>query len=250
MKPSKTDFFLTIIIPTYNSSKTLRVALESLLIQEYQYFEVLIIDGLSNDDTVLIANEYKKKINKLTIISEKDKGIYDAMNKAITISKGNWLYFMGSDDSLYEVNTLLKIKELSNFKEYDIIYGNVISSRFKDVYDGEFTYDKIFNKNICHQAVFFKKEIFKLTGQFNLKYKAHADWDHNIKWFLNKRIKQKHVDLIIANYADGGFSSVNGDVVFQKEKLQLFLKRGLFVLPIKNILKLSKMLVYSFLKGQ
>ena len=91
MKPSKTDFFLTIIIPTYNSSKTLRVALESLLIQEYQYFEVLIIDGLSNDDTVLIANEYKKKINKLTIISEKDKGIYDAMNKAITISKGNRL---------------------------------------------------------------------------------------------------------------------------------------------------------------
>jgi len=191
----------------------------------------------------------KKKINNLKIISEKDDGIYDAMNKGVTKANGNWIYFMGSDDSFYTETVVEEISKFNESLNSDVIYGDVFSTRFDGVYDGKFTYDKIMNKNICHQAIFFKKDIFKKTGNFNLRYKAHADWDHNIKWFFNKKIKQKYIDVIIANYADGGFSSLHGDEVFKKEKLQLIFKRGLFVLPTNKVLELGKTIVYDFLKN-
>ena len=207
---------ISIIIPTYNSVATLSVALDSIVNQTFKNWEVFIMDGASVDTTLEIATKYQEKFpHKIYMHSEKDSGIYDAMNKGIDLVNGEWLYFMGSDDSLYETTTLEKILKFLKPNNYDVIYGNVTSPRFGGVYDDEFTHSKLINKNICHQAIFLNKVVFKKIGNFNLKYKSHADWDHNIRWFFSTKISKKHANLIIANYADGGYSSLNEDLEFK-----------------------------------
>lgn len=205
---------ISIIIPTYNAEKFLYQCLNSILEQTFRDFEILIIDGASTDDTIKIATSFGD--SRIKALSQKDNGIYDAMNKGIKIAKGTWLYFMGSDDTLYDNNVLQKT--ILSFNDADIVYGNVVSTRFGGTYDGIFTAEKIKEKNICHQAIFFKKSVFKITGEFNGAYKALADWDHNLKWFLNKKIEKCYIDIVICRYADGGYSSENYDTKFHAHK--------------------------------
>lgn len=225
---------ISIIIPTFNSAKTLAVCLDSILKQSFTDFEVLIMDGLSTDNTLEIVKSYDDV--RLIISSEKDNGIYDAMNKGITKAKGTWLYFMGSDDSLYESNTIEQFLNIEGLEKIEIVYGNVYSKRFNGSYDGLFTYSKLINKNICHQSLFFRKSIFAKIGKFNLKYKSHADWDHNIRWFFSSNVPKIYTDQIIANYADGGYSSMNNDEVFKRDKDGLLLSKGYGKLSLAELI--------------
>lgn len=230
-------YLITIIIPTYNCEKTIGDALDSILGQSIKEVEVLIVDGLSTDRTLEIVAQYQTKHANIVLHSENDEGIYDAMNKGIGMAKGDWLYFMGSDDMLFENDTLKKIEINLRKTDARIIYGNVFSTRFNGIYDGEFNCSKLAKKNICHQAIFFHTSIFKKIGIFNLKYKAHADWDHNIRCFCSAKVKNKFVNITVANYADGGFSSVHGDPIFAKEKNILLVKKGFGTLKTQEWLK-------------
>ncbi len=217
----------SIIIPAYNSGTTLSVALDSIANQTFENWEVLIIDGFSTDHTIGIAEKYQKRFSNIKIFSEKDKGIYDAMNKGIDLARGDWLYFMGSDDFLYENTTLEQFLNHKEIKNNDVVYGNVYSTRFNGVYDGEFIYSKLITKNICHQSIFFRKSVFKKIGNFNLKYESHADWHHNIRWFFSSKVLKLYVNQIITNYADGGFSSLKNDEVFGRDKHFLLMTKGI-----------------------
>lgn len=229
---------LSIIIPTFNSGETLARALKSILIQTFTDFELLIIDGLSIDNTVNIAKGFNDE--RIKIYSEKDNGIYDAMNKGISIANGEWLYFLGSDDTIYDNNVLYEIYSIVTSSKYDVIYGDVMSSRFNGRYDGMFTIDKILKQNICHQSIFFHKNVFKKTGNFKKEYKSYADWDHNMRWFLSNNLKHKYIDIIVANYADGGFSSINNDDLFSNEKNFNYLAYSKNILPFRQKLRLMK----------
>jgi glycosyltransferase involved in cell wall biosynthesis len=208
---------ISIIIPTFNSGKTIAFSLESIKKQTFRDFEVLVMDAASTDNTLEVAKSFQKDI-PLNIYSAPDKGIYDAMNKGIAKAKGEWLYFLGSDDELYEASTLEKVASWLHDK-FEVVYGNVFSDRFGGVYAGAFSQKKIYNQNICHQSVFFRRSVFGKTGLFDLRFERWADYDHNFKWFLPPGvIKHTFVDLIIAKYADGGFSSQSEDLVFLKVK--------------------------------
>lgn len=219
LKQVNTPFF-SIIIPTFNAAKTLSTCLDSILNQACTNFEILLIDGCSTDDTLFIIKKYVALANaNIKWISEIDKGIYDAMNKGIKLAKGEWLYFLGSDDQLYSIDVLYKIYDcLNENKKLDVIYGDVYSTRFNGIYDGEFNIEKIFTKNICHQAIFYKKNIFKKMGNYNIKYKVFADWDFNLRWFQSKKINREYINIICAEYADGGYSSVNNKDLFVPTK--------------------------------
>jgi glycosyltransferase involved in cell wall biosynthesis len=217
----------SIIIPTFNSAKTLDACLSSIISQSLQNFEVLIFDGLSTDATLTIVKQFAGLYPNIRWVSEKDQGIYDAMNKGIGLCSGEWLLFLGSDDTLYDREVLGKIATVINGKKIvDVVYGNVFSTRFNGFYDGVFTPEKLLRQNICHQSVFFKKSIFNSTGTFDLKYRSHADWDHNFRWFFSKEITNKYVDIIIADYGDGGFSSTNPDHLFYQDKYLKYIYYG------------------------
>src|SRR5690606_25312812 len=126
-------------------------------------FEILVVDGLSKDNTVEIARGFRD--TRIKVICEEDAGIYDAMNKGIVHSTGQWLHFLGADDQL-RLDALETIAEAVKSTQIDVIYGDVWSPRFGGRHDGPFDAQKLFRKNICHQAIFFKKEIFQRTGPF------------------------------------------------------------------------------------
>ena len=108
----------------------------------------------------------------------------------------------------------------------------------------EFMMVNLIVQNWCQKTfaikLFFNKAIFKKIEKFNLKFKVHADWDHNIRCFYSSKIKKEYIDIIVANYADGGFSSLNFDTIFKKIRLYKCLYLGYNQLTKKTIKKLIK----------
>lgn len=192
---------ISIIIPTYNSSLTITNCIESLLSQTFIDFEILIMDGISTDNTLEIVKKYKDF--RINIFSERDKGVYDAMNKAIDKASGDWLYFLGSDDWLYTNNILQDVYSFSEISNSHLIYGNAYLLGKKRVYDGPFTRETLFTKqNICHQAIFYHKSVFSRLGKYNLEFVLYADWDFNLRCFSTPDLIISYADLTVVNYND------------------------------------------------
>ena len=209
------SFKISIIIPTFNSAKTLAVCLQSLAKQTFRDFEVLIIDGVSIDDTVAIANNFLSGIPHLTILSEPDKGIYDAMNKGIGLSKGEWLYFLGSDDSLFDEKVLEYILNFfeADFLNNDIVFGDVIFKEWLRASKNHVDFTKFdFNKcNLNHQSMFYRSSVFETAGLYDLSYTVFSDWHFNMKCALFFKLKFKYINAIVANYSIAGASNTISD---------------------------------------
>jgi glycosyltransferase involved in cell wall biosynthesis len=206
--------FITIITPTYNASQCIAECLDSVQRQTFSDYEHMILDGLSADDTVSLVKEWQKRTDKLRLFSEKDDGIYAAMNKGIHRAAGEWLYFLGADDILYDEKVLEKIVVHLRKGDAQILYGDVFFRNNKKLYDGVFDMEKILKKNLCHQSVFYHRTVFEQAGTYNLKYRTEADYDLNLKCWLGGSIKHAYVSLVIARFADGGLSSANADLMF------------------------------------
>lgn len=201
----RTEPFFSIIIVVYNGAKTIASAIESVLAQIFTNFELVIIDGGSRDNTTSIIKSYGNKIHFFS--SEPDHGIYDAMNKGIAAAKGEFLYFLGSDDTLFNENVLQQVADSINRHPADLIYGNVLMSVSGHRYDGAFSFAKLLTKNISHQAIFYKRTIFQQLGGYNLEYKLHADWDFNLKCFTSPTIQTQFIDVLVARFTEGNTSS-------------------------------------------
>jgi glycosyltransferase involved in cell wall biosynthesis len=203
--------FLSVIIPTFNAEMTIESCLDSLMCQTYQDFEICIIDGASSDGTVDKVNQFCTKFKNIKIVSEPDKGTYDAMNKGIAIAQGDWLYFLGSDDQIYDEHVFSDIFNTTLARRCGIMYGSVHINgdtpwaKDGQIYDGEFPIRKLLERNICHQAVFYKKTLFDKLGNYNVQYPVCADWAVNLRFF--PRTTPKYIDRIIANFQGGGISS-------------------------------------------
>jgi glycosyltransferase involved in cell wall biosynthesis len=119
---------ITIIIPAFNAAVCIREALNSLLQQSFTAFEVLVVDGVSRDNTLAIVQELAERDNRVRFISEKDAGIYDAMNKGIGLAAGEWLYFLGADDALYNEQVLEKVAPVLQQTNALLVYGWAIKT--------------------------------------------------------------------------------------------------------------------------
>lgn len=204
---------LSVIIPVYNSAEKLIATLNSLRKLCNQQVEILVIDGASTDNTLQVCRQYSRYITYF--VSEKDNGIYDAMNKGIQRAHGKYLYFIGAGDEF-----LLCHSEVLRYLEgnEDFIYGNCFFKIKKIIHNGKYTQWKIANNNICHQAIFYNKKIFKKFGLYNTKYRYFADWWMNIQCFADKNISKKYIDVVVANYEEGGFSHNAKETTFFKER--------------------------------
>lgn len=201
---------VSIITVSYNSENVINDTINSVLEQNYSNIEHILVDGASSDKTLEKIKEYA--INKRIIyISEKDNGIYDAMNKGIGISTGDIIYFLNCGDTLYDNNVITKIANYYINNNVDILYGDIIfkydkSEQLqlnKDTINKEFFQSE---KMVCHQAIFSKKIIFDKYGDFVLDYKLCSDFD----WFLKcykEGVKIEYIPLIIAKYDKTGVSS-------------------------------------------
>jgi glycosyltransferase involved in cell wall biosynthesis len=223
---------LSIITPTRNAGKTLQRCLNSVNAQHYSNWEHWIIDSVSTDDTVKIVLRAAENDSRVHVISEIDGGVYDAMNKGIRLARGEWVYFLGADDELFDAQVLLVMLGNENIK-YDFVYGNVVFIPGGQVYDGQFDLAKLLITNISHQAIFCRRAILDRLGGFDLRFNVHADWAFNIKCMLDPTIRTRYVDTVVANFQLGGISSrVNVlDSGLHDERMALLCQRLKLVPP-------------------
>jgi len=222
----------TIITVCWNASDSIEKTIKSVLEQKIDFKKIkyLFVDGLSSDGTVEIIKKYKKKYKDLNInyVSEKDKGLYDAMNKGANLAKGNWCIYLNAGDVFfneYSLNNLLNVK---NKDEYDIIYGDTVHN-YDDKYkivkakdSDELTY--LHGMEFCHQSCIIKKS-FQCKNPYSLNYKIAGDCDFFTKAFVNGA-KFYHVDKIISIFGLDGLSSTKGSLCI-KENADVKLKYNL-----------------------
>jgi len=218
---------LTIITPTLNADAYLERAIQSVLDQACDSFEHLIVDGGSCDGTLAVVRRYPH----LKLMCDPGNGIFDAMNQGIRAATGDWIYFLGADDYFADTGVLT---DLDSFFEsdLDVFYGDIWDAHTHERYDGPFDEVKIHKKNISHQAIFFKRQVFETVGMFDKTYQTYADWDHNMRWMLNPNIRKKYVERMIAVYAGDGFSFHNPDLQFRSDRLYRYLSYGRHELPV------------------
>ncbi|HEX8327796.1 MAG TPA: glycosyltransferase family 2 protein [Hymenobacter sp.] len=211
---------MSIIIPSFNQAQELRGLLETIDTQSFRDFEVLIVDGCSDESVKWVVNDFTQL--PIQFVSEPDNGIYDAMNKGIDRSVGEYLYFIGCDDRLAGPDVLAKVFSDQYNLKYDYLYGNVIFTLDNSVYDGKFTRLKLLSKNICHQSIFVHRKVFANIGKFNIRYKYLADWVFNMECFSTPTIKKKHIEVVVAFYNNAGssFSFPDHNFVEDREMLE------------------------------
>ncbi len=208
---------ISVITASYNAVEKIEKTILSIINQNYN-FEYFIIDGGSTDGTVDIIKKYENKIDYW--VSEPDKGIYDAMNKGISKAKGKYIIFIHAGDILRE-NILSDLAEEFQDNKCKFLYGNVLMKDINKIYNGKYNKYKSMLSSICQQAIFYHKDIFRIVGIHEIKYKILADRVLNIKCFGEKKIKKKFINKIIADYEGGGFSSNQIDYVFEKERITI-----------------------------
>jgi len=223
--------YITIIIPTFRAAKTLRATLDSVLCQDFRDFEVLVMDGGSDDGTAAIVEQAAD--DRIRFVAQRDKGVYDAMNKGIAAARGVWLYFLGADDLLYAPGVLSSIfgAGARSHEDADFLYGDVVSPSYKGRYDGQFAFAKLLSRNISHQAIFYRRSLFDKFGAYNLRYPGYADWELNIRLFDAAGVRIRYIDVIIARFGPDGISSRH-DSAFLREvlfpnKLRLLEEKGM-----------------------
>lgn len=202
---------ISIVTVCFNSAKTIRCTIESVLNQTYTNIEYLIIDGKSTDNTLDIIKEYEVKFAEKGIvyryISEPDGGIYDAINKGIKMATGEWVGIINSDD-WYELDICCTINNIVDSND-EIIGGLVRFWNGEELYTiRQNSFNLIFDETLMHPGVFVKKNIYDLIGVFDTKYKIAADYDFFIRSKLFK-CRYKLIDNVAANFSMGGISSSN-----------------------------------------
>lgn len=208
---------ISIIIVSLNTKRKLKATLNSVLKQTNKNFEIIVIDGDSNDGTKEYILKNKKKINQFKI--EKDKGIYDAMNKGIGLAKKKWSIFLNSGDVFHDKQVIKKIhKYLKVSDQPDIIIGRNKVRRDGYIYDTKvkFLSANSLNSSFSHQSVFTKSNLLR-KNKFNLNYQFAADFDFFIK-MLKKRRKFSYIDDYVSISEPKGISDENKIDVYKEFK--------------------------------
>jgi glycosyltransferase involved in cell wall biosynthesis len=224
-------FKLSIVVVSLNTKSKFLKTIKSINLQTYENYEIIVVDGNSTDGTSEIINKMKKNFSK--IIIEKDKGIYDAMNKGCNLASGEWTMFLNSGDIFYNKKVLSNIFKKPLMKK-DIIYGDTLIG-YKNikyfVAGSPFSYETILMP-FCHQSTIVKTDIIK-RNKFSLKYKCSSDFYFFLKCFLKKKIFYDS-RLIISTILARGLSDNSRQKVYS-ENIEIFKKYNYSFFIIINL---------------
>lgn len=223
----------SIVTVTYNAEKVVRKTIESVLRQEYAPYEYYIVDGASADQTLAIADEYKdafaQKGIKYKIISEKDTGIYNAMNKGIKLAKGDFVSFLNAGD-WYELDALKNVNDLYSEEFFELTYGGLHYINPNGTVTNKMSKMDSFpisSRHWNHPSMFLKREIYEKYG-FDEYFRAYADFNLYLK-LRKDGTKIRVIDKVITNFvADGVSTDTNLRNVLSrsKEKYEAYRKSG------------------------
>ncbi|MFI3320925.1 MAG: glycosyltransferase family 2 protein [Rikenellaceae bacterium] len=204
---------VSIITTCYNREATIRDSIESVLGQDYDDIEYIVVDGASKDSSLSIINEYKNRIS--TIVSEPDRGMYEAINKGVSRATGDIIGLMHSDDVFHSTTTISDIVNQFNSQNIDILYGNglfVDESNLDRVVrnwvSGEFDRPKMRRGWLpLHPTVYIRRECFSKMGLYDESYKIAADSEFLLRYMYKSKFKIAYFDRYIVRMRMGGLST-------------------------------------------
>ncbi|MBN1664235.1 MAG: glycosyltransferase [Deltaproteobacteria bacterium] len=195
---------VSVICVCYNEEPNkIRATINSIIAQDYPNIEIIIIDGGSKPDTLDVFKEYQEQIDYM--VSEEDRGIFDAMNKGIFRATGDWIIFMNIGDKFYDRHSLSGLMAGAN-RDVDILYGGISSDDLIVVPPLQVSKYTLYTRGICHQALLARRSLFFKVGQFNLAYIICGDPEWIIRAF-KQGAAFKYMNVVVANYEGYGFSS-------------------------------------------
>lgn len=228
---------ITIIIVVKNAFNDISCAIESYQKYRSNTSKLIVLDGNSNDGTLEVIGKYKALIDVL--ISEPDRGIYDAMNKALRLVSEGWILFLGADD---ELCCNLEIIENNLLNNNTVYYGNVKIKENNKLLSNHFNKLSLARKNVCHQAILYPASTF--SKKYNNRYNAYADWVYNME-LSKEKYKFSYLNLTISIFSIKG-KSCKGDKYFAEDYTYL-VRKNLGVMPSiygSSCLFISKLKMY------
>lgn len=209
---------ISIITATFNSARTLKDTIQSVLRQTNKDFEYLIIDGGSTDETIDIVKSYESEFSgRLKWVSEKDQGIYDAMNKGIKMASGDVVGILNSDDYFTSDDILQTVADAFKCQEIDAIYGDIHFIRDGNPQKCVRYYSSRmfrpfwlrFGFMPAHPSFYCKREVFEKAGLYSLDYKIGADYEMMVRLFKKYRIMSQYINKDFVTMRTGGASNNN-----------------------------------------
>lgn len=218
------NMLVTILTPCYNSVNTIEKTLLCIEQQTYQNIEYIIIDGGSTDGTLDVIDRHRDRLpDRFKLITEKDRGIYDAMNKGIRQASGQLIGIVNSDD-WYETDTVENVVKAYQRNTYEVIYGmqrTYLDGKEKATFI--YHHDFLPQQMITHPTCFVTRETYEKYGVFDLQYRSAADYDLMLRFWKTQEVMFTPVYKVLSNFQLGGMSSSQIGV---QENLEIRYKYG------------------------
>lgn len=234
------EILVSVITPCYNSSSTIEKTLECMENQTYKNLEYIIIDGGSTDDTLKIIERHRDRLPKnLKLVSEKDNGIYDAMNKGVQLAQGSLIGIVNSDD-WYEDDTVEQVVKNYRGNQYEVIYGmqrNFSGDKEKSTFI--YHHDFLPEQMITHPTCFVTAAAYKDFGLFDTRYRSAADYDLMLRFYESKKVTFTPIMRVLSNFRLGGMSGsqtgVRENAIIRYQRGYMSKKRYRFVMAKSHI---------------
>lgn len=235
---------ISIITATFNSGKTVRDTIESVLNQSYTDIEYIIKDGGSKDNTLEICREYESRFEgKMKIYSASDKGIYDAMNTGIEFSTGEIVGILNSDDFFTSDDVIQKVSDAFKMSNIDAVYGDIHFVKDSDLKKCTRYFSSRYFRSWmlrfgfmpAHPSFYCKKEVFRKYGLYDLQYRTSSDFEMMVRLLWGNKIKTKYLNMDFVTMRTGGESTaglaskkkVNNDISRSLKAHGIYTNQGL-----------------------
>lgn len=244
---------ISVVTAVYNARNTVAGAIESVLGQRYGDVESVVVDGGSTDGTVNLLEPYRPRLG--VFVSERDRGIYDALNKGIALSGGDVIGFMHADDQFEDSDVLTKVAAAFEDPAVDAVYGDLV---YVDAADSSRVIrhwaSKSFQSHLLrqgwmppHPTLYVRRAVYDRIGGFDIRYRIAADYDSVVKMFGVAGIKSVHIPSVMVRMRVGGVSNRSFKTIVRKSREDLEIMRtnrigGVGVLLRKNFGKISQFL--------
>jgi glycosyltransferase involved in cell wall biosynthesis len=228
---------ISVVTVCYNSEKTIRDTINSVLTQAYPNIEYIVVDGGSTDGTLSIIEEYEGRITK--VISEPDSGIYDAMNKGVKAATGEIVGILNSDDFFEDETVLRRVASVfERRKSVDLVFGDVVFVKPDDVssvvrYYGSKNFRpwKLrFGWMPPHPSTFVRRTVYECHGLYSMAYKIAADYEIFVRWLLVEGLRYDRIDRVLVRMRAGGVSTsgLSSSIILNREIVWACKSNGIY----------------------
>ncbi|WP_315517504.1 glycosyltransferase family 2 protein [Hoylesella shahii] len=249
---------VSIITVAFNSAATIAHCMQSVLDQSYSNIEYIVVDGLSKDNTLNIVREFEPLFaGKMRWISEKDNGIYDAMNKGLHMATGDVVGILNSDDFFTDNDVIEKVAQAFTDDKIDAVYGDVHFVRETNLSRCVRYYSSAgfrpwwlrFGIMPAHPSFYARKEVFQKAGLYKTDYKIGGDFEMMVRLFKRFDIKTKYLPMVFVTMRMGGASTKNvgSRLTLLREDTRACRENGVYTHPLLICLKyFYKVLEFRF----